>query len=328
MTMGVEPADIRVAQMQMVDGDIAGDGQARALGIAHAGDAFVRRQPGKMHGRARDACHGEDGSKRDCLGTGRNRRQSQPHGDFAVVRDAASGKMGVLRPQPDAIAERRRVLHRAQQNLGVRQRSIGMRERNAAGVGELAHFGDRFTLEPGGQRAYRIHMRQIERASAVLQHLNQARLVQRRVGVGRTGKARDPARDRCLQLRFESRLVFEAGLPQARGNIDQSGADDHAGGVDHPVGVPSRRCRADGRHLACGNEERSLLINAIAGIDQAAIVDLDLHRAGFLASHPPGCSSPPSARRCRTSPGEVSPSAGRRPPRSRFRRRDSSDPGA
>jgi hypothetical protein len=54
----------------------------------------------------------------------------------------------------------------------------------------------------------------------MLEHLHQAGLVQRRVGVGRAGKAGHAAGDRRLQLRFQGRLVFEPGLAQARGNID------------------------------------------------------------------------------------------------------------
>jgi hypothetical protein len=112
----------------------------------------------------------------------------------------------------------------------------------------------------------------------MLEHLHQAGLVQRRVGVGWAGKAGHAAGDRRLQLRFQGRLVFEAGLAQARGNIDQSGTDDQPDGVDHPVRMPSRRRRADRRYFARGNEKRGLSIDAVAGIDDTPIVDFDLHR--------------------------------------------------
>ena len=203
-------------------------------------------------------------AERDGLGARRNRRQSQPHGDLAVVRDAAPGQMRVLRPQPDVIAEGRGVLHRAQQHLRVRQRRVGMRKGDAARVGELAHFGDGVAPESGRKRADRVHVSQVERARAMLEHLHQAGLVQRRVGVGRAGEAGHAAGDRRLQLRFQRRLVFEAGLAQARRKIDQSGADDQPGRVDHPVRVPSRRRRADRRDLARGDEKRGLAIDAVA----------------------------------------------------------------
>src|SRR5215813_11984821 len=87
-----------------------------------------------------------------------------------------------------------------------------MREGDAACLGKIAHLGDRLALEPDGQRSDRIHVRLIERASAVLEHLDQSGLVQRRISVGRAGEARDAAIDRCFHLRFERRLVLDPGL--------------------------------------------------------------------------------------------------------------------
>jgi len=85
------------------------------------------------------------------------------------------------------VAESRGVLHRAQQYARVRQRRFRLRERDAARLGKLAHFGELDAVEADGQCADRKDMRLVERARAVLQHLDQARLVERRVGVRRTG---------------------------------------------------------------------------------------------------------------------------------------------
>ena len=106
----------------------------------------ARRQPAQVHAHAGLAHEREDRRQRDRLGDRRNRRQAEPRRDLAVVRDAAAAEVRILRPQPDAIAEGRRVLHRAQQHLRVDERRVGLRERDAAGLGELAHLGQRVAL--------------------------------------------------------------------------------------------------------------------------------------------------------------------------------------
>jgi hypothetical protein len=104
---------------------------------------------------------------------------AQTRGDFTVVRDATARQMRVLRPQPHAVAERSRILHRAKQHLRIGKRRVGMRERDAAGLGELAHFGERFAAKPQRQRTDRIHMRLVDHACAMLQHFDESRLVER-----------------------------------------------------------------------------------------------------------------------------------------------------
>src|SRR5207244_2373893 len=89
----------------------------------------------------------EDRCERDRLRGGGNRRQAKTRCDFAVVRDAALGEMRILRPQPYAMPERRRVLHRTEEQLRVDQRYVGMRKGDASGFGELAHFGERRAAE-------------------------------------------------------------------------------------------------------------------------------------------------------------------------------------
>ena len=154
-----------------------------------------------------------------------------------------------------------------------------MRESDAAGFAELAHLGQRRALQLDRQRADRIHVRLVERARAVFQHFDESGLVERRIGIGRAREAGDAAGDRRVHLRFQRRLVFETGLAQACGNIDEPGRDDETAGVDDALGVPSVRRRADRRHLARGDVERSDAVDPVGGIDQAAVGDLDFHKS-------------------------------------------------
>ncbi len=264
MAMRVEPADVDVAQVHVMDRDVAGDRQARLFRRPHARDSVVRRQPRQMHVHAGRAHQLEDGLERDGLGAGRDRRQAQPRRHFAVVRDAAPGKMHILRPQPHAIAKGRRVLQRAQQHLRVGERRVRLRERDAAGLRELAHFGDRFALQTDGQRADGIDVRLIEQARAMLEHLDQARLVERRIGVRRAGQVGNAAGDRRRHFRFERGLVFESRLAQPRRRSIKPGQTTRPVASMHAVGMPARRRRAQRRDLAGGDVDGRDAIDSAA----------------------------------------------------------------
>jgi hypothetical protein len=76
-------------------------------------------------------------------------------------------------------------LQRALQHLHVDDGHLGLAKANAAGLGELGHFGQHLALEAARERAQREHARQVQLFGAELEHVHQARLVEHRVGVGR-----------------------------------------------------------------------------------------------------------------------------------------------
>ena len=191
-------------------------------------------------------------------------RQSQARRHLAVVGDAVLGQIAVLRAQPDAETEGGRVLHCAQQHLIVLQRHIGLGESDAAGVAQFRHFRELLAGQANGERADRINVRQVKRLGAMLEHFHQAGLVQRRIGVGRTGEAGDAARRRGQHFRFQRRLVFVAGFAQARRQVDQARADHQAGGVEHAVGIEAGRRLAHGGDLAGGDKQVRLRVDVVA----------------------------------------------------------------
>jgi hypothetical protein len=193
------------------------------------------------------------------------------------VRDATLRKRMILRPQPHAVPERTGVLERTEQDLRVLQRDVGLRERDAARFRQLAHFGQRLAGEADGERADRIDVRLAEEARAMLQHLDEPRLVERRIGVGRAGETRDAAGRGGRELGFERRLVLEPRLAQPRGEVDEAGTDDAARRVDDVVGPPLARHVAGAGHDAVGDVQIGAAIDALRGIDEAAIADRDVH---------------------------------------------------
>ena len=88
-------------------------------------------------------------------------------------------------------------------------------------------------------------MRLVEHARAMLQHFDETRLVERRIGVRRTGEARHAAGDRRGDLGFERRLVLEARLAQPRGEVDEARRDDQSRSIDDAIGTPAGRRVAD-----------------------------------------------------------------------------------
>jgi hypothetical protein len=95
-------------------------------------------------------------------------------------------------------------------------------EADAAGLGELGHLGQCFAGETARQRAERIQARQVQAASAELEHLDQARLVEHGVGVGRADQARDAAGNRAASSDSSSPALVPR-LAEACGEVDQPG---------------------------------------------------------------------------------------------------------
>jgi len=170
-----------------------------------------------------------------------------------------------------------------QQDLGVGKRRVGMREGNAAGFGQFGHFGEGFALEFLRHRADRIDARAGQVPGAELEHFHQARLVERRVGVGREGQRGDAAACRGEHFRFQRGLVFEAGLAQTHGKVDQAGAHHAIRRVDGLVGVEAVRGLADGGDLAGDDEDVRGLIDAVGGVDEAPVLDVNLHAVGPIS---------------------------------------------
>jgi hypothetical protein len=159
----VEPADVDVAKMKVMDGDVASHRKPLPLRGAHHVHAFAvdSRQMCTCTPVVRTSARIEASAIVSAAGGIEGKAEARRN--FAFVRDAALREMRVLRPQPHAVAERRRVLHRAKQHAGVDQRRLGLRERDTAGFGELAHLGELDALERTRQRSDRIDVRLVER---------------------------------------------------------------------------------------------------------------------------------------------------------------------
>ena len=183
VALRVEPADVDVAQMQVMHGDVAGYGKtvffaARTIATPSAVERRHRWTRTPVSRTSAKIVASAIVSADDGIAARPSRVATSPS-----CATPPSREMRILRPQPHAVAERRRILHRPQQHLRVGERRFGLREGDAAGLRELAHLGQLLAFQSDRQRADRIHVRLVERARAMLQHFDEARLVERRIGV-------------------------------------------------------------------------------------------------------------------------------------------------
>jgi len=219
----------------------------------------------------------DDGEDGDGLGRHGHARQAQPRGQRAAGGDALA-EVAVLRAQPHGVAEGAGVGERALQHLRVAQRHVGLAEADAAGLGELGHLGQHAAGQAARERPQREEARGLQLLGAELEHLDQAGLVEHRVGVGRAHEAGHAARDGRGHFAFEHAFMLIAGLAQPRGEVDEARRDDAARGVDGAFGLEAcRNAAADAGDLSVGDGDVGLLVDARRGVDDAAVGDVDVH---------------------------------------------------
>ena len=220
----IEPADVDVAQVQVMHGDVAGDRQALALRGPHHRHAFGGREPAQVDATPVSRTSARIVASAMVSAARGNRRQAEARRDLAVVRDAAAREMRVLRRAARRGDRTSRAYCIARSSTRVSASGASACENATHPASASSPISVSSTpARPHGQRADRIDVRLVERARAVLQHLDQPGLVERRIGVRRTREARHAAGDRRLHFGFERRLVLEARLAQPRGEIDESG---------------------------------------------------------------------------------------------------------
>src|SRR5204862_1784476 len=105
------------------------------------------------------------------------------------------------------------------------------------------------------------------------QHIDQSGLVERRIGIRRTGEARYAAGDRRLHLGLERRLVFETRLAQPRRDIDEARRRHQPLGIDRAL--RAGELLAD---LAVGDVQVALAVPAARRVDDVRVLDRELHQ--------------------------------------------------
>src|SRR6202043_3060230 len=104
----------------------------------------------------------------------------------------------------------------------IGERRVSLRKSHATRISQFGHFSEARALQALREGADRIHARAVQRLRAKLKHFHEARLVERRIRIGRACKAGDSTRYRSFHFRFERCHIFETGLAQACREVDES----------------------------------------------------------------------------------------------------------
>ena len=176
-----------------MDSDIAADFKSALHRLAYHIDAGRRRQPRQM--QTHTGCPGELKCRRNRHGfcAHRDAGQTKPRSDFAIMGDPVTSQIVILRLQTDCIIKGRRILHGAQQHLGLKNWLLGLRKGDTAGTRQTDHLRQLLARQLLRQRADRKNPRQSDRLAASNQTLNQTWLIQRRLGIRRARHGGYPA---------------------------------------------------------------------------------------------------------------------------------------
>ena len=233
-----------------------------------------------MNPRAGVAHQFEDGVQGNGLGNDGYAGQAHACGQCAFGGHTKAQKT-VLRAQPSRVAKGASVLQCAVQHQGVVQRHFSLRKTHATRLGEFGHFGQRGAVQAAGERTQWEQTRLVQIARAVLQHLHQTGLVQRRVGVGQADQTGHATGHGGGHFRLQHAFVFMPRFAQAHRQIDQAGRNHQAARVDAAVGVEvgtdAAVLIAEADDATGGDGHVADAVASVGGIDDATIFDKYLH---------------------------------------------------
>ena len=180
--------------MQRVDADVTAHRQAFGLSPAHQFNAGGAADAAQVHAGAGAADQLKNRVQGNRLGGYRHAGQAHARGQRPAGGNAAT-QIHILRPQPDGVAKAGGVLQGALQHLGVGQRHLGLTKSHTTGLKQLHHLGQHFSGQTARQRPDWKHPRAMQLAGTKPQHVNQARFIQHRVGIGQAGQAGNASGD-------------------------------------------------------------------------------------------------------------------------------------
>ena len=210
------------------------------------------------------------------LGRHRHARQAQPRGQGPAGRHALA-QMQLLWTQPDGVAESGGVLQGTLQDLRAGQCHFSLAKTHTASLGEFGHLGQHLACQPAREGAEWKQARLVQFFGTELEHFHQTRLIEHRIGIGRTHQTGDSTRHRRRHFGFKHAFVLMARLAQARRQVHQAGHHDAAHGVDAALGRKARRYATNTDDTACSQGNVAHPVQAAGGIDHPAVVDQCLH---------------------------------------------------
>ena len=212
----VKVADVVFGQQQRVDGDVSRHVQAFGLGAAHQLHTRSAGQAAQVNAGFCTANQLKNRVQRNGFGRHWHARETHARCQRTAGGNALAQVL-VLWAQPHGIVKGAGVGHGALQRLNAGQWHIGLTKGDAAGFGQLGHFGQRLALEADSQRTHGEQAGFVLLFGAELEHFHQTLLVEHGVGVRQADQAGDAPGHGRSHFRLQHAFVLMAGLAQAHG---------------------------------------------------------------------------------------------------------------
>jgi len=265
---------------------------------------------GDLVGQEARAGHLDQGQvplQHDLLGLGRGAGQAHPPGEFTGGGGGAFAQPGIGGPVGHQHAEALRIGQDPSHHLGVHDRTVGVGDVDAAGLGHQSDLGHTLAHAALGRGAGGQDVDQAGVPGPAADEVHHRGLVDHRVRVGLDHEGRHAARRRRLGGRAQGLAGLEAGLAGLGAQVDQ------ARDQQRPAGVDDLMVRADCTRIGPGDdgldgsvpdEERPAGVEAGRRVENPRIQDgqwavgggahswnLSSHFSWAGATYPARCSS-------------------------------------
>jgi hypothetical protein len=244
--------------------------------------------------------HREVAGDGDLLCLGGPAREPERGRDESLVHLTPLDERGILGVvgDHDLDGERLRVHERVPQYPRRRNGVPVVAEDPDARVHHLAHLGERLPRQTLRDRADGEDLAQTGRARQLADLAHDRGVVGHRLGVRHRRDRRISPDRRRSATRLDRLLVFEAGLPEMRVEVDEAGHDERAVAVDHlgtgETGPPTHR-----RHASVVDPDVGDLVPAGARVDDAATAQHEGRRRVGLRARGHSAASEPVPPRSR-----------------------------
>jgi hypothetical protein len=191
------------------------------------------------------------------------------------VHHAAGGQLEDLLVGKEGLVEHPAVLEDPPHQLGVGDRGAVVAEGDRPGLDELADLGELLALAVLACAGDDEHVAGIGPRGLLMDELDRRLRVDRRLGVGDAGDAREPAGQGGPGAGLDRLVFLAARLPEVDVHVDQPRRDDQPAGVDRLVDPADRlgAGAADGDHLAVADEHVVDPVDPLRRIDHPAAAD-------------------------------------------------------
>ena len=220
--------DPLVGHREVVRRHVARDRSALGLGAPHELDRSGGREMREVQSRAGHPREGDIASNCRFLGGRGHPGQPEPRGDRALMHHAFGRERHILGMFDDRAADHTGVLERTAEEAGILYRRSVVGEGDRSGGRKLDEIGELTSLPAASDRRDRQHPRSAGRAAPRDELGDEARRVDRGLGIGHGADGGKAATQRGLRPCRDRFGILEPRFAEVRMKIDESRHDQVA----------------------------------------------------------------------------------------------------